>query len=102
MTGVLDKGHFMGMVSYQNQVSYLLPTPDTHLDFPTRVGSDLWHKEIKAKNKADYHSQAEKTTETQISSWPSLNLFLIPLIFSSNSPLLFPFPPSFSLSLSVP
>ena len=78
MTGVFDKGHFMGMVSYQNQVSYLLPTPDTHLDFPPRVGSDLWHKEIKAKNKADYHSQAEKTIETQISSWPSFNLFLIP------------------------
>lgn len=56
MTGVFDEAHFMGLVSHQNQASYLLPTLDTHSDFPPGVGSDLWYTKIKAKNKAYYHS----------------------------------------------
>lgn len=100
VTGVFDEGHFLGLVSHQNQVSYLLPFPDIHPDFPPRVGSDLQHMEIQAKNKADYHSQAEKTKENHhISSWSSLNLSY-PLIFPSIFSPLFSLPPS--LSLSVP
>lgn len=53
----------MGLVSHPNQVSYLLPTPETD---PTGFGSALWHMEI--KNKVDYHSWAEKTIGMQISS----------------------------------
>ena len=99
VTGVFDEGHFPGLVSHQNQVSYLLPFPDIHPDFPPRVGSDLQHMEIKAKNKADYHSQAEKTIENHhISSWSSLNCSH-PLIFPSNFFPLFLLPPSLSFSV---
>lgn len=62
-SGVFDKSYFMGLVSHPNQVSYLLPTPETD---PTGFGSALWHMEI--KNKVDYHSWAEKTIGMQISS----------------------------------
>lgn len=103
MTGVFDEGHFPGLVSHQNQVSYLLPFPDIHPDFPPRVGSDPQHMEIKAKNKPDYHSQAEKTIENHhISSWSSLNLSH-PLIFPSIFSPLFPLPRlCLSLSFNVP
>lgn len=50
MMGMFAKGHFMGLVSHPNQVSYLEPTPDIDLDFAPGVGSDLWHIiEIKAE-----------------------------------------------------
>lgn len=50
MMRVFDEGHFMGMVSHQNQVSCLWPIPHTDPDFAPGVGSDLWHTiEIKAE-----------------------------------------------------
>lgn len=53
--------------------------------------------EIKAKNKADYHSQAEKTIESPLST------SLTPSFLHPSFPLSFPFPHlCLSLSLNVP
>lgn len=40
---VFGEGHFMGLMSHPNRVSYLEPIPDIDPEFALGVGSDLWH-----------------------------------------------------------